>query len=94
MFPLATTALPDSIATTATFLVNLLITLILLLLFAGTSTVNAGPLDDATDNWVEERAASEAEDILREIEGDIQLDPNLRNNLKNSVKGFLKDRLR
>ncbi len=92
--PVSTPALPDAAIATLTPIFYLLTALILALLLTGPSRANASPLDDAADNWVEDHAASEAEGILREIEGDIQLDPNLRANLKNSVKSFLKDRLK
>ena len=65
-----------------------------LLLLAGANPVHADVLDKAADNWVENHAAKQSDDILRDIEKSIKLDPDIKKNLKDSVKGFLKDKLK
>ncbi len=77
------------------FTKNIFSSLILtLMLLTGTISAHANGLDKAADNWVENHADKQSDDILRKIEKKVKLDPDLKANLKDSIKGLLKDRLK
>jgi len=92
--PVPISALPDANVSTLTFILNLIVNTILVLLLTWATPSYANGTDKAADNWVEDHAGKQSDDILREIEKKIKLDPDLKANLKDSIKGLLKDKLK
>ncbi len=97
-------ATPDTTATTCdqpdhihlrTFTLSIFSRLVLaLILLTGAVPAYANGQDKAADNWVEDHADKQSDDILRKIEKKVKLDPDLKANLKDSIKGLLKDKLK
>jgi len=87
-------ALPGAMVTAFTSTLTLAVPLILALLLTVAAPSHANGVDNAADNWVEDLAGKQSDDILREIEKKVKLDPDLKKNLKDSVKGLLKDKLK